>query len=187
MAPKKAFFIMLGALGLIVVLTTVGVYFGDRYLAKQAEVISDLKADDELQSTALINAQVTQEQLRKYGYIDLIAEEVLPGAKNQSEVLLIINEIGTAAGVDVDNYSFASTDGEPGDFTQTEPLEGASAILVFPINVRFEATYSQILTWLKLAEQNQRKMQVESISISPPSEDNNKYGVTVILNAFVGK
>lgn len=187
MTPKKVFFAMLGGIGLLILVAGIGVYLGDSYLAKQAEVISDLRADDGVLSTALINAQKTQDQLIKYGYIDLIAQEVLPGAKNQSEVLLIINDIGSKVGIDVDNYSFAATSGNPGDLTQTEPLEGASEVLVFPINVRFNATYPQILSWLRFAEQNQRKMQIESISISPPSEDNNKYNVTIIINAFVGK
>lgn len=187
MKPKKAFYVMLAVLGLVVALTVLGVYVGDRYLAKQAEVISDLRAEDELQSTALINAQVTQDQLNKYEYIDLIAQEVLPGAKNQSEALLIINELGEKTGIKVDNYSFVTTTGNPGDLTQTQALEGVSGILVFPISVQFDATYSQILTWLRLAEQNQRKMQIESISISPPGEDDSQYGVTVQINAFVGK
>lgn len=187
MTPKKAFFVMLGVLALVMLVTAAGVYFGDSYLVKRSESISDLRADDEILNTALLSAQTTRDELQKYSYIDQIAAEVLPGAKNQSEILLIIDDIGRQAGVNVDRYSFVSTSGNPGDLTQTEPLKGVPGILVFPINVTFDATYNQLIQWLNLAEENQRKMQIESITIAPASgdESGNVFGVNLTINAFV--
>jgi len=187
MTPKKAFFVMLGVLTLVMILTSAGIYFGDSYLVRRSEAISDLRADDEILNTAILSAQTTRDELQQYGYIDLIAAEVLPGVKNQSEILLIIDKIGQQVGVNVDRYSFVSTSGNPGDLTQTEPLKGVPGILVFPINVTFDATYSQLIQWLKLAEENQRKMQIESIVIAPAGGNNsgNVFGVNMVINAFV--
>lgn len=186
MTPKKLFIILLVALFLTIGLTSVGVFMADRYLARQSQSISDLKADDALLSTELINTQRTRESLKKYSYINEVADEILPDAKNQSEVILLINQIGADVGVNIRSFGFLGTDGNPSEKTQTEPLEGAPSILVFPVYTQFDATFNQLIKWLQLAEQNQRKMQVSEISIGRTDEAN-ILEVTMTINAYVEK
>ncbi len=72
--PKKVFIIMVSALALTVLLTSSGIYLADRYLANQAEVISDLRADDEVLSVDLINSQKMREDLKMYSYLDEVSD-----------------------------------------------------------------------------------------------------------------
>ncbi len=190
--PKKVFIIMVSALALTVLLTSSGIYLADRYLANQAEVISDLRADDEVLSVDLINSQKMREDLKRYSYLDEVSDEILPNTKNQSEVILLINEMAKDAGVDINSYTFIATVDNPGDKTQTEPLKGAPDILIFPISVEFTSSYNQIISWLKLAEKNQRKMQVAAIDITPKfDEDGNiapgAFVSKIVVNAYVEK
>ncbi len=190
MTPKKLFYVMLVVLLATLALTAVGIYFVDGYLKEQSETIAILKADDELLSIELINAQGTVESLKTYRYIDVKANKILPNTKNQSEAILLINTIGNEVGINTESFIFLGTDGKPSEKSQTEPLEGAKGILVFPVQVKFDATYSQTINWLKLAEKNQRKMQVSSITMTV-REVNGEYNpsdpltVTVSINAYV--
>ncbi len=190
--PRKVFLIMVSALVFTMLLTGTGVYLADSYLANQAEVISDLRADNEILSIDLINSQKMREDLKKYGYIDEVSDAILPDTKNQSAVILLINQMAIETGIDINSYSFISTTDNPGDKTQTEPLDGAPNILVFPITVQFTSSYNQIISWLKLAEKNQRKMQVSTVDITPRfDEDGNiipgEFVSKIIVNAYVEK
>ena len=190
MIPKKLFYLMLVVLVVTLGITGVGVYLVDGYLEEQSQTIGILKADDELLSTELINTQRTIDNLRTYSYVDAKANKILPNTKNQSEAILLINAIGDEVGVNTESFVFLGTDGKPSEKSQTEPLEGAKGILVFPVQVKFDATYSQTINWLKLAEKNQRKMQVSSIAMTV-REVNGEYNpadpltVTVSINAYV--
>lgn len=190
MTPRKLFFVMLGVLALTLVVTATGVYMTDKYLGEQAAIIGVLRAEDELSSLELINAQEIQNSLQEYSYIDVAANEILPDTKNQSEAILLINKIGTEVGVRTNKFLFLGTDGKPTEKSQTEPLAGAKGILVFPIQISFRGTYSQVINWLKLAEQNQRKMQVSSLSIGIAEIDgtynpNDLLTVTIGIDAYV--
>ncbi len=190
MTTKKLFFVMLVVLLATLGLTGVGVYFVDGYLGSQSETISALKADDELLSIELINTQNTIENLKTYSYVDTVADTILPDSKNQSEAILLINKIGDEVGVNTQSFIFLGTDGEPSEKSQTKPLEGTKGILVFPVQVKFDATYSQVINWLKLAEKNQRKMQVSTITMAVLQIDG-EYSpadalvVTIGINAYV--
>lgn len=190
--PKKVFIVMLSALVASVLLTGGGLYMADRYLADQAETISDLRADDEILSVDLINSQRMREELKKYSYLDEVSDEILPDTKNQSEAILLINTMGKDAGINIDSYSFISTVDKPGDKTQTEQLKDAPDILTFPITVKFTSSYSQIISWLELAEKNQRKMQVSSVNITPSLDDDgniipSRFVSSIVVNAYVEK
>jgi len=190
--PRKTFLVMVSALLMTVALTGAGLYFADSYLANQAKSISDLRADDEVLSIDLINSQKMRDDLKRYSYIDTIADEILPNAKNQSKAILLINEMGQEVGVNIDTFTFIATRDDPGDKTQTEPLEGAPDILVFPVTVKFSGTYSQLINWLRLAEKNQRKMQVAKIDIIPKTDAegnivSSNFSVSIIVNAYVEK
>jgi len=190
MIPKRLFYIMLVVLLLTLGITGTGIYLVDGYLKEQSETISTLKADDELLSIELINTQQTIENLRAFSYVEVKADKILPNTKNQSEAILLVNAIGNEVGVNTESFVFLGTDGKPSEKSQTEPLKGTKGILVFPVQVKFDATYSQTINWLKLAEKNQRKMQVSSIAMSV-REVNGEYNpadpltVTVSINAYV--
>lgn len=190
MTPKKLFYVMLVVLIATLGMTAVGVYLVDGYLEEQSSIIGVLKAEDELLSTELINTQKTIENLKTYSYVDVKADKILPNTKNQSEAILLINTIGNEVGVGIKSFVFLGTDDKPSEKSQTEPLAGAKGILVFPVQVSFEATYSQTINWLKLAERNQRKMQVSSINMAILELDGeydpaNPLSVTIGINAYV--
>lgn len=190
MTPKKLFYVMLVMLLVTLGLTTVGIYFVDSYLEGESTTIGVLKADDELLSIELINAQRTIDNLETYSYVDVEANKILPNTKNQSEAILLINTIGNEVGVNTDSFIFLGTDGKPSEKSQTEPLAGTKGILVFPVQVKFDATYSQTISWLKLAEKNQRKMQVSSITMGVREIDGeyspaDPLSVTISINAYV--
>lgn len=187
MTPKKLFFVMIGCLGVTAAITLGVIYQTDKYLGEQSAEIGVLKAQDELLSTELINAQQVREKLKEYSYLDNVTDEILPDSKNQSEVILLINQIGSEASVDITSFTFLGTDGQPSEKSQTEPLEGAGGILVFPVSIRFDASYSQLLSWLTKAEQNQRKMQVTALSIGKSAENPSELTVNIEINAYLEK
>lgn len=187
MTPRKLFYIMIGALLFTGLLTLGGIYLADQYLSSESKAISVMKAEDELIGTELISAQRTRDNLEDYSYLDQVTEEILPDSKNQSEVILLINTIGAETGIKTESFTFLGTDGQPSEKSQTEPLEGTSSILVFPVNIKFKTTYGQLINWLDKAEENQRKMQVSQISITKSSEEGeeNLLDVTMLINAYL--
>lgn len=190
MTPKKLFYVMLVALVATLGLTAVGIYFVDSYLENESTTIGVLKAEDELRNIELINAQRTIDNLKTYSYVDAEADKILPNTKNQSEAILLINTIGNEVGIDTQGFIFLGTDGKPSEKSQTEPLAGTKNILVFPVQVKFDATYSQTINWLKLAEKNQRKMQVSSITMGVREIDgeynpSDPLSVVIGINAYV--
>jgi hypothetical protein len=125
--------------------------------------------------------------LKDYSYLDEATNEILPDSKNQSEVILLVNQIGSEAGVDITSFTFLGTDGQPSEKSQTVPLEGAGGILVFPVSIQFNSSYSQLLNWLSKAEQNQRKMQVTALSIGKNPEEPSELIVNMEINAYLEK
>ncbi len=190
MTPKKLFYIMLIVLLSTLSLAAGGMHFANSYLQEQSETIGSLKAQNKLLGTELINAKRTTVSLAIYGHLSAEADRILPDTKNQSEAILLINDIGREVGVRTESFSFLGTDGEPSDKSQTEPLHGTQGILVFPVQVKFEATYDQTIGWLRLAEKNQRKMQVSTITISVRDGDGeynpaDALSVTIKVNAYM--
>lgn len=189
MNPKNLFFTLLGGLALTVVGIFAGFYYANNLLSEKSDVIANLKAEDEILAQKLYSAEITKNNLNKLGFVQDLAKEVLPDAKNQSEVILLISKIADETGIKTGSFSFASTEGEPGDTSQTTPLEGTVGVLVLPINTSFSATYNQLISFLEKTEQNQRKMQISNIAITPqtlqPGQTKQILDVQITINAYV--
>lgn len=191
MTSKKMYYVLLGLLAVSIIAGFTGMYFTDKYLASQADLVADRRADDEVLSQKLFSAQTTRDNLEDLAFVDELAKEVLPDAKNQSEVILLISKIAKESGISTDSFNFASTEGNPGDKSQTVELEGTTGVLVLPINTSFRSTYNELIKFLEKTELNKRKMQISDISISPRLDDEgnptDQLDVLLTINAYVKK
>jgi len=187
--PRNYFFILLGILALIVAGTFAGLYYADNYLVEKADKISNLKAEDEILGQKLESAETTRENLNELAFVQELAADVLPDAKNQSEVILLISKIADEVGVSTETFSFSSTEGDPSDTSQTTPLEGTVGVLVLPITTSFTSTYNQLINFLERTELNKRKMQISNISINPrlnnEGESTGVLDIQLTINAYV--
>jgi Tfp pilus assembly protein PilO len=187
MRPKQAFFGILGVL----VLTLVGgggiYYMADSYLNEKAGTISQLKAEQEIIELQIANANRAQQALDDLSGLDAVIDSVLPPQKIQSNLIGELVVFAERSGVDLDSISFAPTDTgvlDEESLSQTEPVPGVPGVNALPVNLNISGNYNNTLRFLQDIEDNQRKMQVETISLAP-QEDTGQINSTLVINVYV--
>lgn len=185
MSAKKAFIIICS----LVLLTLVGggavYYFADQYLSRKAHEISVLKADLEIVELKIATARQAETDLERLSFIKDIADEVLPPDKIQSDVVGELVEFARDANVRLDAINFQPTDTQAQvPISQTEPLQGVPGVNTLPITLTINGSYNNILEFLKNIETNRRKMQVETMSLSPDAETG-RLSSNIEVNVYV--
>lgn len=177
MTPKKVFYGMLGLVALSIIASVFAFRMAQSNLADQALSISDLKAELELveaQVQVYNNAKTKVEELKDLaGLID----KVLPEEKNQAEVVSQLKQFAqeTQTGIRTLEFSTLSDGNTNPNLSQTTAVEGIPGVRALQVNMSLNdgVSYAQFLAFLEKIENNQRKMQVTSVSITPNPEDRN--------------
>lgn len=158
---------------------------GNRQLASVAHSTAQLKAEVEASNKQIAAYKVTKAKVDSLGYVNDLANKVLPPDKEQSAIVAELTEFALRTDLQIDQISFVST------ATTSNTAKGKLAIPkgveVVPITISFsEGTqYQSVLDFLKIVENNQRKMQVTSVSIKPNEKDRSSLSsVTVSLNLY---
>ena len=208
MTPKKAFFVTLGSLVLITVLTIAGIVFGTSQLKKKSSELVELKLQDNLieqQQTALIQAT---KDIEKYQELETIAKTVVPRDKDQAKTVREITTIADQAGIRINSITFpnsnlgtastpapaTTTEGgstapkpQTTPITQVKPVDGIPGLYQLEVTINVDQvapTYNQLIDFLSRLEQNRRTAQVSSITINPGT-NRNLVEFSLIMNVFV--
>lgn len=180
---------------LIVLLATIAgsfgvLYISDKLLAGRASDISRLKAEDQALDTNILTANKNQQTLQELAYVNELAKEVLPPEKIQSNLLGEVLANAEDAGIFLSSIAFSgSIDEKNPQLSQTVELKDVPGVRALQFTVDMSSiSYSQLLDFLENLEKNRRKMQVESLTITPELEDDqqsDKVSANITVNVYI--
>jgi Tfp pilus assembly protein PilO len=163
-------FIFLIVLNVIFALGILGVFtLASGVAAKKSQKIAQLKADTETNDQAIANYKVLQATLNANKDLQTTLDKVLPANKDQSEAFSDLDKFSKSTGMPVQQISFNTGTNKGNGKTLTSPsgISGVSAIsVILHCN---NAHYDSLLNFLRQIETTQRRMQVNSIAITPNS------------------
>lgn len=211
MTAKKMFYVMLGLIVLVSLLTLGGIFFGVSMLKKSSNDLVEYKLQDQLtqeQQTALSQAV---KDIDKYQDLEAIAKSIVPQDKDQAKTVREIISLAEQTNINISSITFPSstlgqkaapaptnnTNTEGGNtatpkndtppISQVKPVDGIKGLyqMEIVINVENPVTYNQLIDFLDKLEQNRRTAQVTSLSISPSGENRNYMTFSLTMNVFV--
>jgi hypothetical protein len=204
MTAKRAFFITLGLLVLVAVITVSGIYFGTSMLKKKSAELVELKLQDKLieeQQVALVQAN---KDIEKYQELETISKSIVPRDKDQAKTVREIINLADQSRIKISSITFPdSTLGtQPGggatsttaapkaqaSISQVKPVEGITGLYQLQVTISVSdvsPTYNQLIDFLNRLEQNRRTAQVTSISINPDGVNRNLVSFDLTMNVFV--
>ncbi|RKP57208.1 hypothetical protein D7Z26_04285 [Cohnella endophytica] len=122
----------------------------------------------------LVQSKVEQKQETRSEYSQDRVQAALPLTDNTEQVLLDINEIDKANGIDLQNVTFATGGGEGGDNKNTlySIIGGETnpypSVKELKVNVVLEGKYSSLLAWLDQVQKLPRLISIDTFDISKP-------------------
>jgi hypothetical protein len=211
LTPKRAYFVMLGIIGIFALGLGASIYFGDQLLSKQAAKLTNLKLDNALldqQQAALVKAN---KDVQQYSQLGDLARTIVPQDKDQAKTIREILSIASQSDVPLTAISFpASTLGAPKvvtvapvagstattpttpvapSVTQVKPVAGIKGLYVMEIIVQSDATdpkpYANLQNFLAKLEQNRRTAQVSQLVITPYPKDISLLSFSLTIDVFV--
>jgi hypothetical protein len=209
MNSKRFFFVMLGAVILLVAVLIATVVAGDGLLQKRSQKLIGLKLDNRLldeQQVALVQAN---KDIVKYSDLEQTAKTIVPQDKDQAEAVREIVKIANDNGIKLGTISFpASTLGQTvappaassssgssatkvvlPPVTQVTQVSGIPGLYVMDINIQQDATapvtYNKFIAFLNSLEQNRRTSQVTSVTVQPTADDRNKLTFSLVVDVYI--
>lgn len=205
MSSKKVYFIMLGAILLLVALGAASLVMGSKLLNKQSEKLVELKLEDRLleeQQIALVEAN---RNIEKYSELEKIAKSIVPQEKDQARAVREITQFAAESGITLKSISFPTSNlgqkvppvspgaegGPPAapPVTQVKPVEGIPGVYSLEITIQSAdergATYGGFLDFLERLERNRRTAHVTNISITPSTTVPNALSFSLIVNVYI--
>jgi len=186
MTPRKMNKLLKFSLLILAVLVLVGLYFADKKLQSVAQEISRLRAEIEISNQNLDNYELTKAKVAELNYVKELADDILPQTEEQSIIVAELSEFAKRANLSTGSIQFADESSNSGSPTKKKAPAGVEIVPV-AFNVSEEASYNNVLEFLRYIEGNRRKMQVTQVSLTPSSEGQNIADLTVTLNLFVKK
>lgn len=208
MTAKKAFFITLGFLVLVTVITIAGIAFGTSMLKKKSAELVELKLQDKLieeQQVALVQAN---KDIEKYQELETISKSVVPRDKDQAKTVREIINLANQSKIKISSITFpdSSLGTKPASpapssngtsatkpktetsISQVKPVEGITGLYQLQVTISVSdvsPTFNQLIDFLNRLEQNRRTSQVTSISINPNGVNRNLVSFDLTMNVFV--
>jgi len=182
MKPKQFYFILLTTLGLVLLLGASGFAWGNKQInnklrAYRVELAKVYTANETLDNLAKLNSQYEK-------ISPLVAKlyAVLPSKKQQSEILVQLQQIAQNSGLVLSNINFLSSSTGPSDTSQTVKNNG---FLAMPINLQVIGTYSQLQNFLQQAENLNRYNSISTMTIVRNEDQSSTLTVNMVINAFL--
>lgn len=210
MNSKRAFYIMSGAVVLMIGLVVGAVVLGDMLLHKQAQKLVSLRADSDViekQQESLIQAK---KDLEKYADLGLTAKQIVPQDKDQARAAREIVSVAEQSGIRLSSLTFPSstlgqkpaaaavpsangtaTTAAPATnpLTQAKPVKGIEGLYQLDIGIVSDSsrptTYARLISFLDRLEQNRRTAQVSQIAIQPDSQNRNNLNFTLTVTVYL--
>ncbi len=187
--PRKAFYVLLGSLGLAVA-GGIGVYsLFDGQLASLNQDLSQLLAEQEAAKSQIQKLEATDQQLRELEDVSSLADDVLPTQKEQGNIVAELKSFILDAGLGFDSVTFSGSDGASGNLniSQTQARPGLVGVRVLPVTaiISAGANYSEVIDLLETIENNQRKMQVTQLALTPEAGGSVFASITMQIDVYV--
>lgn len=174
MTPRLMNKILKGLMIVVALLLLACLYFGDKRVAGVAMETSRLKAVVEVNQQQIKIYDQTKKKVATLGYVNELANKVLPPDKEQSAIVAEISEFAKRSNLSVSQITFS----EVAKTTGAAPAAKTNLVIpkgvqVIPVTIQMQsgATYNDVLDFLKTVENNQRKMQLTSINLKPNLDD----------------
>lgn len=189
MTPRKMNKALKISLALLAVLVAVGIYFADKQLQSVAGGISRLRAEIEITNQNVDNYELTKTKIDELSYVKELADEILPQTEEQSIIVAELSEFAKRSNLTTGSIEFtdesSSSAGSSASKTKKAPAGVEVVSVVFSVSE--EASYQDVLEFLRYIEGNRRKMQVTRVSLTPGSDGQKIADLTISLNLFVKK
>lgn len=184
--PKKAFYGMLTILLLTIGGTGFGIYQATGMLKEKATHVSKLKATNDARDVELQQAWQAKQRAEELQSVEELTADFLPESKQQSELVAEILQLAQESGLSFTGISFNASSDPTALSSQTETATAGTGVLAFPFSLPLESpSYNQIIDFLERTEQNRRKMQINSIVITPPAEAGDPYTINLEMTVYV--
>lgn len=189
MTPKKLKKILIGALAVLVIAASAGVFFANQRLTAIAEETARMSADIEVAKKKTAAYASAEQQIASLSYVGDLAEKVLPGSQEQSVVVAELSAFATRERLTVSGIEFV----EQAKTTKTKSKDKdkkaavPKGVEIVPVIVKLSnAPYEDLISFMETVEQNQRKMQITSINLKPDVDQRSVLSeVAVTLNLYV--
>lgn len=109
MTAKKTFYLMVGLLGLMVIGTFVGIYFGNKYMKNSASILVNTKLDNIASDDEEQTYLQSRKNLEKYKSLSETIAKVLPKSKDQAQAVKELYRIGDETGIVIDKIQFPTS------------------------------------------------------------------------------
>jgi hypothetical protein len=192
MTPKKATYILIALLTILIVAGVAAFYYGDKILQARSAEISEEKIQLEAVNTELSLFKNSKDMVDKYGFVKELSGKILPESKFQSEVLAELTKFAADNNMKIQTLTFGTDNSKTDDpnLSQTSTIKGLSGVRVLNASIQFSndpaISYESFINFLKNVESNQRKMQVSTLSITPDPENSAAIAsATVTVNIFL--
>jgi hypothetical protein len=205
MNSKRAYYVLLGAVGLLAVGILAGAFEVNNLLVAKSKHLVSLKTQSQVVTSQQQGLVRAKKQVQQYADLETIAKSIVPQDKDQAEAVREIANIASASGIpQLTSVTFpASTlgttitgvggatvpTGGSSKLTQLLPVKGISGVYTEQITIQqsndHAIPYYQFLTFLQKLEQNRRTAQVASIALQPDSKNPNNVAFTLIINEFI--
>lgn len=181
MKSKRFFFILAGICVVLAVGLGVSYYFETNHIKAEGTGLKRQAADATLASEELTQLNDLK---RQYASIQPVLTKLniaLPSQKNQSTVILQIQQLAANAGMKLPSASFQASNGLPSPTSQTVVSGG---VLALPISFQLSGTYAQLQSFLQQLEQLSRYNDVTSLAITKSAETA-ALSFSITLNVYI--
>lgn len=200
MSSKRAFFIMLGLLGLVAISLIAVTVLGKGMLKSESDKLVALKVESQVlerQQTALIKAK---QDIAKYSNLEEITQTIVPQDKDQARAVRELVTLARESGFDLKSLQFESSNlgnrvttpegaATRPTISQVKPVPGIKGVYSMEISIEPAKTvnYYQFIDFLARLEKNRRTAQIVRITIDPQSTDrrNPRIDFSLNVNIFV--
>ncbi|HTE57219.1 MAG TPA: hypothetical protein VK694_00590 [Verrucomicrobiae bacterium] len=208
MTNKRFFYVLLGIVVLLSLLTVAGVVVGSSLLTKETQNLTDLKLENKVQEEQKIAVTQAKRDIVQYAELNKIAKQIVPQDKDQAQTVRELTKLAADSGIPIDSITFPSSTlgqavakpatpaaGETAapkptapPITQVKPVEGMTGVYQLEISLQANSpgvTFSKLITFLQKLETNRRTAQVSSINITPDSLNPTSVKFTLVVNVFI--
>lgn len=180
MKPKKFFFALIGVCLVLVGVLASGYYFETNRIKTETQQLARQMATATASSEEVDQLSQLKRQFSQVQPVLAKLDMALPSQKNQSAVILQIQQLAASAGMQLPSASFQASNGLPSATSQTIR---SGSVLALPISFQLTGTYAQLQKFLQQAEQLGRYNDVSSLSITRGSGANLVFNIA--LNVYI--
>lgn len=203
MNSKRFFFVMLGGLALLLVLTGGLFYKADKTLHKEGDNLVELKLQKSVLDKQQKDLQQAKQDIVEYGELESITKSIVPQDKDQAQAIVEIANLANNAGISIGSIQFPESElgkvvkgaknkqlnTSDSSTTQLTPVDGIKGVYAMEIKIanhkEIAVPYERIIKFLSGLENNRRTAQVTNLSINPDQENPQLFHFAITLNTYI--